>query len=465
MKQNITICWMRQDLRLSDNPALYEAAQNGKVLPVYIIDSNNHNQIGAASNCWLHHSLESLNHSLDGKLSIYLGDPEKALKDLAHRYQVKSVYWNHCYEPSSIARDNLIKKHLQENGITVNTYNGSLLCEPWEIKNNEGGPYKVFSHFYRKVSQQEFRKVLDSPSTDNFLYDTQKSLSLDDLKLLPKINWYEKLLSNWKIGEAAANECLNDFIQNKITNYKKARDYPARLSTSYLSPYLHFGEISPQQVWNAVQKNKQGDGETCFLSELGWREFSYHLLYHYPNLPSANLQNKFHNFPWQDNDILLKKWQTGQTGYPIVDAGMRELWQTGYMHNRVRMIVASFLVKNLLIDWRHGAKWFWNCLLDADLANNSASWQWVAGCGADASPYFRIFNPILQSKKFDPDGNYIRLYLPELSHIPNKYLFSPWEAPKIILNDIGVTLGVNYPYPIVDLKTSRDRALKAFANL
>ena len=268
---------------------------------------------------------------------------------------------------------------------------------------------------------------------------------------------------HWQIGENGANQQLQKFLKGGLENYGEGRNFPAKKNVSRLSPHLHFGEISPNQVWYA-SKDQEAVPEQ-FLSELGWREFSHHLLYQFPDLPTTNLQGKFDHFPWGNNPDYLKAWQQGKTGVPIVDAGMRELWETGYMHNRVRMIVASFLVKNLLVHWHLGAEWFWDCLLDADLANNSASWQWVAGCGADAAPYFRIFNPVTQGQKFDPEGEYTRRYVPELARLPGNYLFNPWEAPLSVLRDAGVSLGNSYPHPIVDLKSSRGSALAAFATL
>ena len=270
---------------------------------------------------------------------------------------------------------------------------------------------------------------------------------------------------HWHIGEDHAQDRLQEFVDHGLKDYKEGRNFPAQQNVSRLSPHLHFGEISPNQAWYAAKQKGKGQNMDHFLSELGWREFSYSLLYHFPKLPRKNLQAKFDKFPWRNDKRLLRRWQQGQTGYPIVDAGMRELWQTGYMHNRVRMIVGSFLVKNLLLHWHHGERWFWDCLVDADLANNSASWQWIAGCGADAAPYFRIFNPVTQGQKFDAAGEYTRHFVPELKDLPDKFLFNPWQAPPGVLNEAGVTLGKTYPEPVVDLKLSRERALQAFASL
>ena len=295
--------------------------------------------------------------------------------------------------------------------------------------------------------------------------DSTSSLGIDDLNLLPKVPWDKKIFSSWGIGERSAHKNLTEFLTKGIKYYKKGRDDPSGLNVSKLSPYLHFGEISPRQIWKSVNQIPSDVNADHFCSELGWREFSYSQLYFNPQLPQENLQTKFDRFPWKNDEGKLSAWQKGLTGIPMVDAGMRELWQTGYMHNRVRMITGSFLVKNLLLHWHYGRDWFWDCLVDADLANNSAGWQWIAGCGADAAPYFRIFNPITQGQKFDSEGKYVRRFVPELANLPTKYLFNPWEAPTEILEAANVIIGGNYPEPIVDLKTSRLEALEAFNSL
>lgn len=469
MKKEFVIHWFRQDLRLSDNPALTEAAQRGTVLPVYIIDDVNPGKhaLGSASRWWLHHSLKDLDKALKGTLSVYSGNPEEILLKIIKNNNVIAIFWNRCYEPWRIARDKQIKKVLQENNIDVHSYNGSLLWEPWETLKDDNTPYKVFTPYYRRgcVKAAPPRKPLSKPKNIKLQKDKKNKNLIDDLGLLPSIPWDKQLEPHWNIGEKAAQKRLEQFVEQGLDNYKDGRNFPAKEHVSRLSPYLHFGEISPNQVWYFAKNNGQGNDLDHFLSELGWREFSHSLLYHFPKLPSKNLQPKFDKFPWQKNKKSLECWQKGQTGYPIVDAGMRELWQTGYIHNRVRMIVGSFLVKNLLLHWHHGERWFWDCLVDADLANNSASWQWIAGCGADAAPYFRVFNPILQGKKFDAAGEYTRHYVPELNAIPDKYLFSPWEAPEEVLKEAGIILGKTYPEPIVDAKHSRERALDAFSTL
>ena len=452
--------WFRQDLRISDNPGLFEAAKKSEVLPVYILDDSAAGEfkMGGASRWWLHHSLKSLDHSLGGKLNIYSGNSQEILTQLVAQYDLGGVYWNRCYEPWRIRDDSQIKKELKT--VECKSFNGSLLWEPFEIVKSDGTPYKVFTPFYKKG-------CLQAPSPREALFEPDLHIIGEgikkDLDLLPHIKWDEQFF--WNIGEKGALERLNAFLDNGLNGYKEGRNYPSKTNVSRLSPHLHFGEISPNQVWYKAKQSLQGADLDHFLSELGWREFSYSLLYHFPQLPSKNFQEKFDYFPWGENGMFLNAWKKGQTGYPIVDAGMRELWQTGYMHNRVRMIVGSFLVKNLLLHWHHGAAWFWDCLVDADLASNSASWQWVAGSGADAAPYFRIFNPVLQGEKFDPEGSYTKRFVPELEKMPLKYLFNPWEAPENVLKEAGVVLGVTYPKPIVMMTESRDKALEAFKTI
>jgi len=469
MTKHFVIHWFRQDLRLSDNPALTAASQHGNVLPIYILDNENTGEhaLGAASKWWLHHSLKSLSASLDSSLSVYCGNPIDILTDIIARLNIDAVYWNRCYEPWRIRRDKSIKESLKAKGIEVESCNGSLLWEPWKIQKNDGNPYKVFTPFYRKgcLQAEAPRQPLPAPENTQYHHDKEKSLNIDQLKLLPTIPWDKQLEPHWTIGEEGAKTCFERFIDEGLAHYKDGRNLPAKPYVSRISPHLHFGEISPNELWYSVRNIADDKQVDHFCSELAWREFSYSQLYYNPDLPTKNLQTKFDHFPWEHDETALRAWQKGQTGVPMVDAGMRELWLTGYMHNRVRMIVGSFLVKNLRIHWQHGERWFWDTLVDADLANNSASWQWVAGCGADAAPYFRIFNPVTQGHKFDPDGSYVRRFVPEISTLPNKYLFSPWEAPEHVLSEAGVKLGVTYPQPIVDLKISREAALSAFQSL
>ena len=458
-----------------DNPAFTAACGAGNVLPIYILDDDNAGPycMGSASRWWLHQSLNSLSSALGDKLYIFKGNPLDIIPGLVNAAKATTVCWNRCYEPWRIAQDTALKAELERSGVDVQSHNGSLLWEPWDIKKGDGTPYKVFTPFYRRgcLSAPSPRVPLPAPavvatwSGGNHL----GGLSINDLGLLPNEKWHHQIAEHWTPGEAGAAQKLKQFISLGLAGYKEGRNFPARPNTSRLSAHLHWGEISPNQAWHAVLDKKDNGGleadADSFLSELGWREFSYSLLFHYPDLPLKSLQPKFDHFPWEQNADYLRRWQSGQTGYPIVDAAMRELRQTGYMHNRLRMVVGSFLVKNLRLHWHNGEDWFWNCLVDADLASNSASWQWIAGCGADAAPYFRVFNPVTQGQKFDPDGNFTKHYLPELAALPTKYLFSPWEAPTQILANAGVKLGANYPHPIVDVKRSREAALTAFASL
>ena len=471
MKKGTAIHWFRQDLRLSDNPSLDSAAQYETLIPIYILDEVNSGEfkMGAASKWWLHQSLTKLNERLDGKLLVYQGNPHEILNKLIEEQEVSYVTWNRCYEPWRVDRDKEIKRNFEDKNVDVESFSASLLWEPWTISKDDGTPYRVFTPFYKKgcLNSEEPRLPAGKVDLSNLYSEDLSSGSITDLNLLPTIKWYKSFEEEWNPGEIGAEQNLNSFLDSGLLNYKEGRNFPSQEFVSRLSPHLHFGEISPNEVWYRA-KTKEGisgieKSLAHFHSELGWREFSYYLLYHFPDLPNKNFQEKFDIFPWQENEEFLALWQKGNTGYPIVDAGMRELWQTGYMHNRLRMIVGSFLVKNLLIDWRFGERWFWDCLVDADLASNSASWQWVAGSGADAAPYFRIFNPITQGLKFDPEGEYTKKYVPELRDLPNKYLFSPWEAPENILADAGIELGKNYPKPMVDLKLSRETALEAFA--
>lgn len=465
MKKSLTIVWFRQDLRLSDNPAFTAALEQGDVLPIYILDQENVGDfaLGGASRWWLHHSLQALDESLQGKLNLYAGEAGTIIASLQKRFTILGVYWNRCYEPWRISRDKVIKQALLSQGIRVESFNGSLLNEPWTILKNDSSPYKIFTPYYRKASQVDnYVRPLPPPQSLASLQVDQEASKLDELSLLPKANWDSEFYNCWEPGELGAQSTLHKFLNKGISHYKIGRDFPALKTVSTLSPHLHFGEISPRQVSNALLSVPDDDNREHFKRELGWREFSYYLLFHWPELPNNNLKSNLDDFPWDNNPDWLAQWQQGLTGYPLVDAGMRELWQTGFMHNRVRMITASFLVKNLLINWRLGASWFWDCLVDADLASNNASWQWVAGCGTDASPYFRIFNPVTQGEKFDANGEYTKRYLPELKNLPNKYLFRPWEAPPEVLEKANIILDETYPLPIVDIKASRQTALDAY---
>ena len=458
---SLAIVWFRQDLRLHDNPALCAAMESGmKVLPIYILDDGNAGawKMGGASRVWLHHSLHALNESLEGALAIFTGDAETILLKLVQDTGASVIFWNRCYEPWRIARDKKIKSSI---GLHVATFQASLLWEPWKILKADQTPYKVFTPFYRKgcLLRDEPRAPLDRPKKINLTRIT--SQSINDLDLLPNIRWDKNMVAHWQIGEQGARQRLGDFLEDGFAGYKEGRNYPQRNNVSRLSPHLHFGEISPHEAWHTAKRyalahRKEQDLDN-FHSELAWREFSHHLLYHFPHLPEKPFQEKFADFPWREYDgESLNRWRKGLTGCPIVDAGMRELWATGYMHNRVRMIAASFLVKDLLLPWQYGEEWFWDCLFDADLANNAAGWQWVAGCGADAAPYFRIFNPVTQGEKFDPTGAYIRRWVPELAHLDNADVHAPWNA---------VTPPAHYPHRMVDHAAARQAALEALKKI
>ena len=468
MKKRVNVHWFRTDLRLNDNPALIKSTENAELLPIFIFDESmvDSYQQGEASLTWLYKSLELLNKSLNNQLLILKGDPLLVLNELVINNNVSGVYWNRNYAPWEIERDTVIKNEIKKLGINCESFNGCLLWEPWEILKNDGTPYKVFTPFYRRGCLGSAPPRVPLPSPKKIEY-TKKVLNNYEFNIAYRTRhvWQKNILSNALVGEDKASNRLKFFIKNGLNDYKEGRNFPSQDNVSKLSPNLHFGEISPNQIWHTVSKLKNNENTDHFLSELGWREFSNHLIYHFPHIISENLQKKFNNFPWSNDKNALVKWQKGITGIPLVDAGMRELWQTGSMHNRLRMVVGSFLVKNLLIDWKYGAKWFWNCLFDADIANNTSGWQWIAGCGADAAPYFRVFNPVTQSEKFDKLGIYIKKYVPELINLDHKFLHCPWEAPGSVLSNAGIKLGKTYPYPIVDLKISRLKALEAFNTL
>ncbi len=470
MTSKTAIVWFRRDLRLNDNPAFkYAADSNYKIYPLFIFDtkSNQKWMIGDAAKWWLFKSLTSLNSSLSGNLNVKGGDPLEILRQLVRVTEnCEAIFWNRCYEPWQISRDVVIKKQLLSEKMIVKSFNGSLLFEPQKVQKKDGTPYKVFTPFFKKgCLENATQPELPSGAPPEYLL-CEKSGSTRELSSFFKIErWHKKFTDLWEPGERGAAIKFESFLKQGVNGYQEGRNCPSLQNVSRLSPHLHFGEISVNRIWHAIRNlyiDCKNMDHFTFLTELGWREFSYNLLFFNPDMPENNLQKKFDNFPWNRNHSMLKKWQAGLTGYPIVDAGMRQLWETGYMHNRLRMIAGSFLVKNLLLDWRLGQSWFWNCLFDADLANNSAGWQWVAGCGADAAPFFRIFNPILQSKKFDPEGVYIKKFVPELANLPIKYIHCPWEAPIAILKEAGVEIGVGYPARIVDLSATRNEALSAY---
>jgi deoxyribodipyrimidine photo-lyase len=455
-----SLIWFRHDLRLSDNPALTAAIAHGApVIPLFILDTDE--DLGGASRWWLHHSLAQLGQDLAGlgaPLILLKGRARDLLPALVEKTGSTAVFWNRLYEPQSIARDTALKADLKAKGIKVETFNANLLIEPFAHFNKAGGPFKVFTPFW-KTALEQMKLEPDQPAPTHLTparvqTDTQ---SLDEFQLLPrKPNWAAGFDDYWQPGERGADAALTRFIQNSLKSYAIERDRPDCLSTSRLSPHLHFGEISPARIFRTINTVCDDRNGQKFNAELGWREFAHYLLFHFPQMTTKSLRPEFDLFPWEDDPGALRAWQKGLTGYPIVDAGMRELWTTGWMHNRVRMIVASFLVKHLMIPWQTGADWFADTLVDADLASNIASWQWVAGSGADAAPYFRIFNPILQGEKFDPNGEYVRKFVPELANVPKAFIHQPWtmaHPPS------------GYPAPIIDHGAARARALSAFAEL
>ena len=475
-----SLVWFRQDLRLQDNPALAAAlARGGAVVPVYVWDEAGEGDwpAGAASRWWLHHSLAALDASLrarGSRLIVARGESGAILRQLAQGCGATAIYWNRRSEPAAIARDSALKLALRGEGREARSFNAALLYEPAAVQNKAGGPFQVFTPFWRHCLTLPVEEPVRLPG--GLLPAPARwpaSLPLAELALSPTIPWDAGLAQRWQPGEEAAADKLRRFLAGAVEAYAERRDFPAQdEATSALSPHLHFGEVGPRQLWAAVRGLSRESGvfpssrgAQVFLAEVGWREFAHHLLYHFPRTPSAPLREEFARFPWRQDPAQLRAWQQGRTGYPIVDAGLRQLWHTGGMHNRVRMIVASFLVKHLRLSWQEGAAWFWDTLVDADLAANTLGWQWAAGCGADAAPYFRIFNPILQGRKFDPDGAYIRRWVPELARLPREYLAAPWEAPATVLVAAGIRLGEHYPAPIVEHGAARAGALAALASL
>ncbi len=472
-----TLVWFRQDLRLEDNPALAEAAARGSVVPVFIIDdaASGDWAVGGAGRWWLEASLACLDSALrerGGGLIVREGPTLATLEHLAAETEADGLVWNRCYEPRSIARDVAVKQRFKERGFTVWSCNGSLLFEPWTIATQAGDPFKVYTPFARaclKARPGATQPLIDtsySPKVPSIIEGSSIRLFRD----IP--TWTRGLADMWRPGFSFATNALEDFFEDKAEDYGDNRNRPDLDGTSFLSPRLHWGELSPRQIWGAAFSRAGGDealdpgtGIEVFLRELIWREFGYHILYHFPHLPDAPLKPAFAGFPWAGCKANRNAWRFARTGYPIVDAGMRQLRQTGWMHNRVRMIVGSFLVKDLLEDWRHGARWFWDNLVDADLASNTLGWQWVAGCGPDAAPYFRIFNPVKQGVKFDPNGAYVRRWVPELAQVPTEHIHAPWQAPPAVLAAAGVRLGDAYPAPIVDHTQARARALDALAQI
>lgn len=474
----LTIVWFRQDLRLDDNPALIHAADRGRVLPVFI-DTTEYQKAwlpGQASRWWLRESLLALDTALqarDSRLIVQKGDAADTLRKLVRRTGATSVVWNHRYEPTASRHDARLKQTLRDQGVEVRSFNGGLLREPWEVRTEKGGCYKVFTPYWNRAQRMSVHDPAPRPKRLVGPEQWPGSLSVQNLPAAKVTrSCAQRLGALWQPGEAGAQKFLRRINAAFVTTYPEGRNLPADDATSRLSPHLHFGEVGPNRLFAALRRHTGAgathatiDGVDAVRRQLGWRDFTNHLLHHFPHTPNAPLREEFTKVTWREDAEGLEAWTNGRTGYPIVDAGMRQLAETGWMHNRVRMIVGSFLTKDLLIDWREGARVFWDRLVDADLANNTFGWQWVAGCGADAAPYFRIFNPVLQAKRYDPQGTYLRRWVPELASMPDRYVHEPWAAPVSVLNEACVRLGRDYPHPIVDHAEARKRALRAFAVL
>ncbi|MDF1586791.1 deoxyribodipyrimidine photo-lyase [Rhodospirillales bacterium YIM 152171] len=472
------LVWFRQDLRLADNPALVAAARSGRpVLAAFVLDDESPGvrPAGGASRWWLHHSLEALAAALQERgvrLVLRRGPAEREIRAVAAEIGVREVFWSRRYEPWSIAVERRLEEVLASDGIELRTGNALLAFEPWEIAQKGGGPYKVFTPYWRAWSERGAPPApLPAPGRLEGFAGKVTGDALADWALLPhKPDWAGGLRETWTPGEASALDAAETFLDGPVLGYAQGRDRPAGPGTSRLSPHLHWGEISPRQLWHAARLRCLEDETRWgrmlpFIRQLAWRDFAYHSLWHFPDLAERPMRPEFERFPWRDDEAGFRAWSRGRTGYPMVDAGMRELWHTGWMHNRLRMITASFLVKDLLIPWQRGEAWFRDTLCDADCANNAMGWQWVAGCGIDTAPFFRIFNPVTQGERHDPEGSYVRQWVPELARLPKKWIHNPSAAPPAVLREAGVTLGRDYPEPIVDHARARERALEAYGEV
>lgn len=468
---SIAITWLRNEFRLDDNPSLYFAREeNDAVVPVYIYGDESYLEWkqGAASKAWLHHTLKGFSEdlkSIGSNLVLAKGNPVKELLQLSKAIGCKRIYLSEDLSPNGRDEEAKLRMAADSEGLELKICRGNLLYHPSEIVNQQNKAYQVYTPFW-KASQKVRSKFECVSKLQKLSFPKCKiaSLHLEDLDLLPKIPWDQSMIKNWNVEIEGARALLKSFTQESLSKYSDLRNIPSVIGTSRLSPYLHFGQISIRSLWNYLKEKSgvKGAGLEQYLKELVWREFAYHLLFHFDYLPNEPLHEEFKRFPWRESKEDFEKWTKGLTGYPLVDAGMRELYQTGWMHNRVRMLVASFLVKHLRIHWLEGAKWFWDCLVDADLASNTMGWQWAAGCGPDAAPYFRIFNPIIQSEKFDPNGHYIRKFVPELSRLNAKQIHRPWELNSSELQKAGIEMGKTYPRPIIDHQKARDFALAAY---
>ena len=465
------IFWIREDFRIENNPALSFATQNhDNVIALYIYNNNDFDNKREAQKWWVFKSLETLKKEFSDykiNLEIVKGDELEIFSKFNKKVKL-SVYWNKIYEPDVIAKGKKIRDLFIKNEINYKYFKGNILNEFQEITKNDGTPFKVFTPFWRNAEQV----YLNKPPSKNYIVKKKtKKISyfkkcIEPIDILPKKNWYKKFDKYWKVSENDSKKILKNLIENKIKDYGTSRDIPSIEGTSKLSPYIKHGQIHVDSIWKKCSEIKsKGIGYRKYINELGWREFSHSLINYFPEFLKGNFRKEFDKFPWAKNEKFLKAWKRGMTGYPIVDAGMRELYETGWMHNRIRMVVGSFLVKHLRINWTEGEKHFRNCLLDFNKANNVAQWQWVAGCGADAAPYFRIFNPILQGEKFDKEGIYVKKWVPELKNVPNKFIHKPWEMELKYQEAIKTIIGKDYPGPIVVHEKARAAALEAFQSL
>lgn len=469
------IVWFRKDLRVHDNPALWEASQMGNVIPVFIWAPSEEEdyQGSAAALWWLHHSLIALEGKLEEiglKLIYRSGESLTEITHIINDTNAAAIYYNNRYEPGITARDTEINAIMASDGIKVRTFHSSLLYSPYDVINKQNKPYKVFTSYYKSVLHKEISRPVPSLPVRNKDGKTIRSLSVEELNLLPKIRWDKKLHGYWEPGEVGAIKQYEQFIEDGLSFYKEGRDIPSENNVSTLSPYLVWGNISVRAIWHSMERKCLTNPDLemsidAFKRQLIWRDFAYHQLIHFPTISSKPLRSQFGHFPWLNNEGDFIKWQNGVTGYPLIDAGMRELNETGIIHNRVRMVVASFLIKHLLIPWQRGYEYFNETLVDFDVANNAMGWQWVAGCGVETAPYFRIFNPILQSEKFDSQGYYIRKWVPELAKLPSNYIHKPWEAPEKVLSAANIKLGSTYPEPMIDHGFARKRALACFEEI
>ncbi len=479
----VAIVWFRQDLRLADNPALHAALASGaQVLPIWIDEPGDRNAaaIGEACRVWTHHSLQRLGKALEARgsqLVLARGEALPILESLVEATGATGLYWNRRYDPESLETDKAIKARFAK--LSPATFKAGLIHEPWEVLKGDGTPYRVFTPYWRQVAArldadglseplaapEQLEHWQSAPGASSLLDDDRWHVDVNALELLPDLDWPGKMMQGWHVGEAAAGQRLESFLeQGAASAYKDSRDFPGQDGTSMLSPALHHGELSARQILHQLFGGRQvadlDEGENTFAKEVIWREFAHAMLYHFPHTLDQPLDRRFERFVWaEDQDTVFTAWCRGQTGVPIVDAGMRQLYASGWMHNRVRMVVASFLVKNLLVPWQRGEAWFRDTLVDADAASNTFGWQWAAGCGADAAPFFRVFNPVLQGEKFDREGDYVKRWVPELEGIGRRHIHAPWTLPEAEL------AALDYPAPVVDLKQSRQRALDAFAAL